>query len=553
MCSPEFVAHRLQSWYSASVLSDRVKAQKPKSDAPNNVFPRLHGQIAPGRAWEPGCDIAEGDSDVARSAREPVPHFEFSRIAIFSSEERQPLDALKAPFSAGRKIHAQTQSYPGRRFGEVPSVRAVPPPAAPLPLPLQAKLEVGSVADPLEKEADASADRVMRTPAAASAAGVRTSTATVGSAAAPHVVHDVLRSPGEALDAGVRAFMEPRFGHDFRQVRVHADARAAESAQAVRARSYTVGQHVVFGAASYAPGTADGRRLIAHELSHVVQQRRGPVVGIQRQAAEDWNFTRGDYAKVTGTGQKKLTVASDSSWFPAKLQQNLLSTLDFVFGPTISPPATEGVNATDFFHGHLVIKKDPATAAQTTTAAAQGDKVDADLKTKRTAALGKEVKFENVGPAPNFPITSGYPFVRDATSSAEQKVAAYKGAVENVEPSLGKVMEDAAKIPGAAVMYHTFEFSQPSDLALMGQKIDPNSPRRNYVTPLDTNRPVPYTTPKGATYEKEYTIVTKFSFLVDKTGAVHVRPFDPGSTLFTSLELSTITGKPFAKSPGFER
>jgi len=113
-------------------------------------------------------------------------------------------------------------------------------------------------------------------------------------------------------------------------------------------------------------------------------------------------------------------------------------------------------------------------------------------------------------------------------------------------------MEDAAKVPGAAVMYHTFEFSQPTDLALMGQKIDPNSRRRNYVTPLDTNRPAPYTTPTGGTYEKEYTIVTQFSFLVDKTGAVHVRPFD-ASTGFTSLELSTITGKPFAKSPGFER
>jgi len=483
-----------------------------------------------------------------------VPHFEFSRIAVFSSEERQRLDVLKAAFSAGRKIPPQTQSYLGTRIGRASSVRAVPPPSAPLRLPLQAKLEVGAGADPLEREADASADRVMRTPAAASAAGVRTSTATLGSAAAPHIVHDVLRSPGEALDAGVRAFMEPRFGCDFRRVRVHADARAAASAKAVRARAYTVGQHVVFGAASYAPASADGRRLIAHELSHVVQQRHGAAAGIQRQPAEDWNFTRGDYARVTGSGPKKLTVASDSSWFPAKLQQNLVNTLDFVFGPTISPPATEGVNATDFFHGHLVIKKDPATAAQTTTAVAQGDKVGDDLKAKRTAALGKEVKYLNVGPAPKYAITSGYPFVPDATSSAEQKIAAYKGAVEKVEPSLGKVMEDAAKIPGGAVMYHTFEFNQPTDLAAKGKKIDPNSPRRNYVTPLATNRPAPYTTPTGAaSYEKEYTIVTQFSFLLDKTGAVHVRPFDPGPTKFTSLELSTITGKPFAKSPGFER
>jgi hypothetical protein len=529
--------------------------QKSKSDSPASVFLRPHRQIAPGPVWKPSrnCDIAEGNSELARSAREPVTHFEFSRIAVFSSEERQPVGAFKAAFSAGSQNHAQTESYLRMPFGEVPSACAVPPPSAPLPLSLQAKLEIGSIADPLEKEADTAADRVMRTPAAASAVGVHTSTATVGSAAAPHIVYDVLRSPGEALDAGVRAFMEPRFGHDFRQVRVHADARAAKSAEAVRARAYTVEQHVVFGAGSYTPGTADGRRLIAHELSHVVQQRQGPAVGVQRQPAEDWNFTRADYVKVTGSGPKKLTLASDSAWFPAKLQQNLLNTLDFVFGPTISPPATEGVNATDFFHGHLVIKKDPATAAQTAAAAARGARVGADLKTKRTAALGKEVKFMNVGPAPNFAITSGYPFVTDARSSAEQKVAAYKQVVENVEPSLGQVMEDAAKIPGAAVMYHTFEFIQPADLARKGQKMDPKSPRRNYVTPLDTNTPAPYTTPTGAAnYEKEYTIVTQFSFLLDKTGAVHVRPFD-AATGFTSLELSTITGKPFATSPGFER
>jgi hypothetical protein len=66
--------------------------------------------------------------------------------------------------------------------------------------------------------------------------------------------------------------MESRFGHDFSRVRVHDDTRAAESASAVAARAYTVGEHMVFGAGMYAPGSADGRRLLAHELTHVVQQ-----------------------------------------------------------------------------------------------------------------------------------------------------------------------------------------------------------------------------------------------------------------------------------------
>ena len=66
--------------------------------------------------------------------------------------------------------------------------------------------------------------------------------------------------------------MEPRFGHDFKRVRVHSDERAAESARAVNAEAYTVGQHIVFGAARYSPTTADGQRLLAHELAHTLQQ-----------------------------------------------------------------------------------------------------------------------------------------------------------------------------------------------------------------------------------------------------------------------------------------
>jgi peptidoglycan/xylan/chitin deacetylase (PgdA/CDA1 family) len=90
---------------------------------------------------------------------------------------------------------------------------------------------------------------------------------------APPIVHDVLSSAGRPLDAGVRAELEPRFGHSFADVRVHADDRAAESARAVAARAYTVGRDVVFAAGRYAPRSAEGRHLIAHELAHVVQQR----------------------------------------------------------------------------------------------------------------------------------------------------------------------------------------------------------------------------------------------------------------------------------------
>jgi len=101
--------------------------------------------------------------------------------------------------------------------------------------------------------------------------------------AVPPIVHDVFNSPGQPLHAGTRAFMEPRFGHDFSQVRVHTDARAAESARAVNALAYTVGRDVVFGKGEYEPGTSEGKRLMAHELTHVVQQGgviSGPLNGI---------------------------------------------------------------------------------------------------------------------------------------------------------------------------------------------------------------------------------------------------------------------------------
>jgi hypothetical protein len=90
---------------------------------------------------------------------------------------------------------------------------------------------------------------------------------------APPIVHEVLQTPGQPLDAEIRSFMEPRFGHDFSQVRVHTNGRAADSAQAMNALAYTTGQHIAFDHGQYTPSTTAGRQLLAHELTHVVQQR----------------------------------------------------------------------------------------------------------------------------------------------------------------------------------------------------------------------------------------------------------------------------------------
>ncbi|MCK9621371.1 MAG: DUF4157 domain-containing protein [Methylobacter sp.] len=100
----------------------------------------------------------------------------------------------------------------------------------------------------------------------------------------PHVT-SVARSGGQPLDAGTRAFMESRFGFDFSQVRVHTDSSSAEAAGSVNARAYTLGSDVVFASGQYSPATDSGRRLLAHELTHVVQQDSGTArVGVSQSS-----------------------------------------------------------------------------------------------------------------------------------------------------------------------------------------------------------------------------------------------------------------------------
>lgn len=93
------------------------------------------------------------------------------------------------------------------------------------------------------------------------------------------VLDVVGRGGGQPLEAGVRARMEESFGQDFAGVRVHTGGKAAESARSVQAQAYTVGNDIVFGGSHYSPGTTIGQRMLAHELTHVVQQRSGPVDG----------------------------------------------------------------------------------------------------------------------------------------------------------------------------------------------------------------------------------------------------------------------------------
>lgn len=92
-------------------------------------------------------------------------------------------------------------------------------------------------------------------------------------------VHDVIGSGGSPMEPTIRADMEGRLGHDFGDVRIHTDAAAHDSAKSVNAQAYTVGSDIVFQQGKYDPGSQSGQHMLAHELTHVVQQRSGPVDG----------------------------------------------------------------------------------------------------------------------------------------------------------------------------------------------------------------------------------------------------------------------------------
>ena len=92
---------------------------------------------------------------------------------------------------------------------------------------------------------------------------------------AGELAQDAVNHPGQALEADTRATLEPAFGLDLSSVRVHTDESAAASADALNARAFTIGEHVVFGAGEFAPHSAEGQALLAHELTHVAQQQGG--------------------------------------------------------------------------------------------------------------------------------------------------------------------------------------------------------------------------------------------------------------------------------------
>jgi Domain of unknown function (DUF4157) len=149
-------------------------------------------------------------------------------------------------------------------------------------------------------------------------------------------VKRLLRSSGEPLDASTRGLMEQRFGQGFGEVRVHVDAAAAQSARHVNARAYTVGHDIIFGAGQFAPTTARGRLLLAHELAHVMQQRQmagePPGAAHEREADSAARAVhQGSFAKV-----RKGSARGVPQFGPNEELEELLKR-----GPALEPPTPE--------------------------------------------------------------------------------------------------------------------------------------------------------------------------------------------------------------------
>jgi hypothetical protein len=400
---------------------------------------------------------------------------------------------------------------------------------------LQRKLPIGSSNDPLEQEADQIADHVMSAPSnfATNHTPLRIQHCTGSSMRpvieAPSSVVRALSSLGQRLEPEVRQDMESRFGHDFSHVRVHSDHIANQSARDVNANAYTVGSNVVFGANQFAPGISRGRRLLAHELTHVIQQSSIDRIGTSQNYAasgrqsiqyqqeraidtgatgDDWDFSVADYALLRAR-RRHLLFASDSGWVPTPVKANILVTLRYLYagglavrmqvdGPyTIEEVPFTGVSSRDLFHAHVVVERHSTYSGRDPSLAANQERLVEARNRANEIIRG--------------------------TGVTETNRSAYEAAVRAVEREATPLLESVAQSdqqgdlifsrPGAGMIYHTLE--------LIGREMGVGSddPRRNILTRFDDLAPRHYS---HVNFRGDYDQVMQLDFLVDAAGIIHV-------------------------------
>jgi len=222
---------------------------------------------------------------------------------------------------------------------------------------IQHKLAVSTPGDPLEREADRVAEMVTRmangeTHESELAREPRSGQVGTAGTAAPPSVTAVLGARGEPLEPSLRAYFEPRFGRDFSQVRLHTDGAAAHAARSIQARAFASGGDIVFAAGEYAPATAQGQRLLAHELAHVVQQGAaassnsvepsrvdkapGTPVTVQKDISPGF-ITRQNISQTADALSKGTTAGSGVQFWPIQLTGTYIGPVSRVGGLAGTP------------------------------------------------------------------------------------------------------------------------------------------------------------------------------------------------------------------------
>ncbi|GAB4108973.1 MAG: hypothetical protein OHK0022_61310 [Roseiflexaceae bacterium] len=281
-----------------------TRSRKPAEPAPGWSAPPEHTSAPAHTTRSASAPAPAQDNAIA-----PAPAYEFASMAIFAEPSAAPTGefAGEGGWSGGQA----TGSAFGGGF-------------------VQASLRINAPNDPFEQEAEHMADTVMRMPAGPEGGpgmlspGLRVQRAASadagGLATSPAVDASIARMQsggGSPLPASERSFFEGRFGHDFSQVRIHADSEAAGTARSLQARAFTVENHIAFDAGEYQPGTESGRHLLAHELTHTIQQTGGVATKrVQRfEAQHHEHVERGALSTPTASGGPGFTDAEASATY----------------------------------------------------------------------------------------------------------------------------------------------------------------------------------------------------------------------------------------------
>lgn len=302
---------------------------------------------------------------------------------------------------------------------------------------IQTKLRINKPGDKYEQEANQIAGQVVRMPAPQAERKASPSrhkedkviqtkpvdSAGLAQTAETPLIQGMQLPSGQPLDAATRNFMEPRFGHDFGRVRVHTDREAAESARALDARAYTVGQDVVFGEGQYAPSTDTGSELLAHELTHVIQQRHTPmiqrlIVGttpgalptgttVHRGATRDAEWLQGHRNAGNPISEFVLWVAG-VNWLSSQTTQDIATRC----------------NALGSFQDKLLCLHDEVHAAVQVLEASDGNPNDSDYVCRNYAAALHDVS-QQMGLSPDLETSTTHAWVEFSDNSRQYVIDAY--------------------------------------------------------------------------------------------------------------------------------